>query len=1147
MDDAAVAWAELAQVLDTPPHAMPCPIARVAFDHLHELIWVAYANGRITSYTMLDPVTKYTSFLAHREEVVDLCACERGILSASAFSIRCTARSGLVLMQIRTKSSLCSFTSITASPTNPDMAYAADKSGRGLVLDIGRNRVMKEFRLEYDVVQIRYSQCLCTVTAAGMVTLRDPLSLQVLATMDTQFRLFADLALTETTVYACGYQMQQGMLVPDTTVKAFALDTPTEPHALSVMHGSDLLAASNLTDCPVIFGSKHGQFTLHYSLWPEPSGEMLASYQVNLGNYASVTSIAVASSGEVVVFGDSAGTLHIWSSSPNPTASPSSHVLAMPETNVIPTPLISFGNQTPLSVVGLPYYDEPLLSQWPANRIYEVGKPPYPIDPTMLDSAKWIDFVGYVPNPRDRRRNQVPPTLRATKNAPLFRSQQARQRRTQAHTVSDSAPRRPSMTSPGTPKAPGRAHKVPSYYERVEIRYSKFGVEDFDFEFYNRTQCSGLENHILNCYCNPLLQAFFYLPLFRHIASHHLSVPCPLDTCLLCELAFLFRMLADAKGTNCQASNLLQAFGTFTQAQALGLLEPEQLSNDIAYGTLIQSTVRFMLQQFHLEWSQKDLTHATLSPQLALGLALPHAPLPSATTPSQSLVERLFAWTIESTSTCPSGHRNVRRLAPFVIDLMYPTTNGHALSSTAIQASEVQYGCRRPTADECQGPVYTLPAPSKVTFAEVLHASIEPCLKTRAWCQDCRQYQLLTQIKACTALPPLLALNCAIKHKEHTAIWGNKLGRWLPSTLAISLEDGLSIREVPQGSPTSTVDDPEALPAQYQLYDVRALIIEVKVDEGRAGHLIAQVATSSTPADDGTPSYQWHHFNDFLVRPVPEEEVFQFQSTWKSPAVLLLAQRDVAPATQAAITQLSTQIDPQILAAAPAPRRETLAVPMARCNLPLPKGYICALDAEFVMADKAQTEVRSDGSRFVLRPNRMSLGRVSVVRGQGDHVGQPFIDDYVATKEPIFDYLSAFSGIEQGDLDPTTSRKHLLPLKQIYKKLRYLVDQGCVFVGHGLKKDLRIINIFIPKAQVVDTVDLFRSADEMRLISLRFLTWFLLHQDIQQASHCSVQDAQMALKLYQKYCQLKESNLFDQVLDEIYEQGHTLGWKLPDS
>ncbi|KAL4432378.1 hypothetical protein ABPG77_001677 [Micractinium sp. CCAP 211/92] len=312
----------------------------------------------------------------------------------------------------------------------------------------------------------------------------------------------------------------------------------------------------------------------------------------------------------------------------------------------------------------------------------------------------------------------------------------------------------------------------------------------------------------------------------------------------------------------------------------------------------------------------------------------------------------------------------------------------------------------------------------------------------------------------------------------------------------------------------------------------------------------AMNSAHSTPPYSRPQRYNWMVFNDFHITPSMPDEVAELYGGQKAPCLLFYTQVEVVrQAAEVPPAQLVPVLSPEGFVAlcrmpplqGPKVRlHKPTFVPLSGAELPQP-GSLFALDAEFVAYSPPEKALLR-GVEVEARPSRLGLARVSVLRGQGPAKGTACIDDYIKSAEPVYDYLTKFSGLVPGDLDPSRSPHHLTTLKRAYLKLRYLVDCGAVFVGHGLKKDFRMINIIVPPSQIVDTVDLFH-AKRSRKLSLRFLASYLLRSSIQEHTHDSIEDAATALRLYDVYQQLVREGAFEAKLQEMYDWGKRFGWE----
>ncbi|KAF9984930.1 poly(A)-specific ribonuclease, partial [Modicella reniformis] len=614
-----------------------------------------------------------------------------------------------------------------------------------------------ELETESEIVVMKKSRLLVCGSTRGELILQDPRSLAIEHRIQAHTGTISDLDVSGNLIVTCGFSERQGALIIDPLVKVYDMRNMRSLAPIPFPNGPSFLKMHPKLSATVCIASQTAQFQMC------DVGNLTTGIQFyQLGTASYVNCFDVSYSGEMVALGDASNVVHVWGDKQECQMNHFSNPIDAPTIPLPPT--VTVGDNDPLSSIGMPYYKEQLLSAWPPKTIYPVGRKPQPIPSSILDNMKMSDFVGYARNPGIGRRNQAPSLPKVKiRDTPKFRSEQQKElyfgkRKGSTAAMLDQDEKEIDLTT----------GVVPKYYRRVEIKYSKFGVEDFDFGFYNKTQFGGLETHIANSYCNALLQVLFFTPLLRTLAKAHIGQTCPRENCLTCELGFLFRMLEDSNGQNCQARNFLRAFSTIPQASALGLFEPNEPDAKTLYSTLIQNFNRFVLEQLHQECGQDR----------SVTIIASSAPSGSAPSP----IQQIFGMKTASTSVCGHcGLEEERITYPFVLDLMWPKP------TTASNAHQSSKNHNPHKAKELQQPM---------SFSEIMRASLCRETHNRVWCSQCQQYQPTTSKKSLQDLPLVLSINAAVNPKDLSPVSSGmfldengKGSLWLPFRFTIGVDD----------------------------------------------------------------------------------------------------------------------------------------------------------------------------------------------------------------------------------------------------------------------------------------------------------------------------------------------------------------------
>ena len=664
-----------------------------------------------------------------------------GVLSLCPNDVRYTTKEGLKIFSSGSENMHSMRTMVRGSShdgvPHDNYVLMAGQNEHFFELDLTTGSVTEKPSVVCDpsVVVMKKQQhgYLCCGQQTGEVLLYDPDTLKACHTLEAHSSAISDFDVHNNLLVTCGFTERYGHLTVDPYLMVYDIRTlrpfphvqvPIDPVFVKFMPTYTLR-------CLVV--SQTGQYVL-----AQPDSIVVDPGIYQLNNQGQpIMDCCVSNTYQSFGFGDSAGFIHIWSDRDETQLLFNHGDKAVVLPDEVPH-LDAFDIDDwsiPLTDIPTPYTNEPLLSDWPEHLLKRADRPTPPIDPDILKNMTIRQFVGYAPNPKKRLRNQVAYDLQQDMNGDYNRS-------------------------PNSPMSRENS-VVPKMYRKVDIKYSKYGVEDFNFKHYNQTKFSGLEIHIPNAYCNSMLQVLYFIDILRVGLRNHM---CEREFCVACELGFLFYMLDTSEGQTCQASNFLRTFRTLPEASALGLLinDQDQGRKNKSISHTIQNWNRFVLRQLHQDTKRKqEDKNASFKDEKQEGDIekngndqkendsdvngstydsndQPKEPSKEADFENPSIIKDLFGMDVMSCRTCKCGNEHDRKVTIFGTDLAYPD---------------------RKDADA----VYP--------FTKLLQESIMRKQTTQAWCDKCQKYQTAGQLRKIVSLPDVLAINCQLDHAKDIEFW----------------------------------------------------------------------------------------------------------------------------------------------------------------------------------------------------------------------------------------------------------------------------------------------------------------------------------------------------------------------------------------
>lgn len=439
---------------------------------------VELLKGRITSFYGPE-LQRYTSVRAHpvsEAAVRQFLFHEKGVISLSSRSVHMVTRRGLTQWHV-THPDMADLRCMSfTAQTNRIIVAGCQKTM--FTVDIDKGIIIDTIPTDVNYTIMKRSRYLCCATDTGSVNALSLADFKIVKTWKAHGAAINDMDARNDFLVTCGFSVRHlGAPIVDPLANVYDLKTLTPLPPIPFPAGAAYVRMHPRLHTTSFVASQSGQLQVVDLMNPNTINLRQANVNFMLG-------LEISPSGEALAINDAEYSIHLWGS---PSKIHFNEMSKETEFADVPPrpPMVDWSLETPLNMIGMPYYNDRLLSAWPSHLVFDIGSPPAAVDPAIIPYLRPAEIGHYAANPKKGKRYQIENTRQVMSAepalvAPKFLSEKARE-----------SPRSKPDANLGdvsnalaSAKIGAEVEEDPLLkYSNVEIKYSKFGVDDFDFRY----------------------------------------------------------------------------------------------------------------------------------------------------------------------------------------------------------------------------------------------------------------------------------------------------------------------------------------------------------------------------------------------------------------------------------------------------------------------------------------------------------------------------------------------------------------------------------------------------------------------------------------------------------------------------------------